>query len=271
MTSNGRHVHVLLSVTLNGDNIVGMLMDISDRKRAEQKILEYQQRLKALASQLTIAEEKERRVIATALHDQVGQSLALARMQLASARKSVAESTLADKLDDISNTLLNTLEDTQLLMLDLSSSSMHETGLSTAISEWLEVQIENRYSLKTEFIDNIPGNRRNALDANVRSILFRNVRELLVNVVKHARANRVSVRLEDRNTSIRIIVEDDGIGFEPRAMIHAGGKFGGFGLFSIEELMSDLGGDLKIVSKPGKGCTAILSAPISVDDGQERG
>jgi signal transduction histidine kinase len=88
--------------------------------------------------------------------------------------------------------------------------------------------------------------------------------------VKHARANRVSVRLEDRNTSIRIIVEDDGIGFEPRAMIHAGGKFGGFGLFSIEELMSDLGGDLKIVSEPGKGCTAILSAPISVDDGQER-
>ena len=191
-------------------------------------------------------------------------------MQLASARKSVAESTLADKLDDISNTLLNTLEDTQLLMLDLSSSSMHETGLSAAISEWLEAQIENRDSLKTEFIDNIPGNRKKALDANVRAILFRNVRELLVNVVKHARANKVSVRMEDRSSNIRVIVEDDGIGFEPHDGIHAGSKIGGFGLFSIEELMADLGGNLRIVSEPGKGCTAILSAPFSVDDGQER-
>jgi signal transduction histidine kinase len=96
------------------------------------------------------------------------------------------------------------------------------------------------------------------------------VRELIVNVVKHAQANKASVRLEDRNTGIRIIVEDDGIGFDPRAAINADTKTGGFGLFSIEELMADLGGSLKIVSEPGKGCTAILSAPLSVDESQER-
>jgi PAS domain S-box-containing protein len=270
ITHSGRHIHVLLSAILDGDNISGMLMDITDRRRTEQKLLDYQQRLKALASQLTIAEEKERRAIAIDLHDHVGQSLALARVQLASARQSASESKLADKLDDISNTLLKTLEDTQLLMLELSSPAMHETGLSSAISEWLESQIGNRHSLKTEVIDNIPDNRQKTLDPNVRTILFRNVRELLVNVVKHAHANRVSVRLEDRNTSMRIIVEDDGIGFEPRAVTQAGSKIGGFGLFSIEELMADLDGDLKIVSEPGKGCTAILSVPFGVDDNQER-
>ena len=100
--------------------------------------------------------------------------------------------------------------------------------------------------------------------------MFRNVRELLVNAVKHARANKVSVRLEDRNKSIRIVVEDDGIGFDPRAATQADSKTGGFGLFSIEELMADLGGNMKIVSEPGKGCTAILSAPFSIDDSQER-
>jgi len=199
--------------------------------------------------------------------DDVGQSLALARMQLASARKMVSESTLADTLADVSNTLLNTLEDTQLLMLKLSSSSMHETGFSATISDWLETQIENRYSLKTEFIDNIPDNRKSALDENLRTLLFRNVRELVVNVVKHAQAKKVSVRLEDRSSNIRIIVEDDGIGFEPHAVIHTGSKIGGFGLFSVEQLMADLGGNLKIVSAPGKGCTAILSAPFSIDDG----
>jgi signal transduction histidine kinase len=244
--------------------------NISERRQKEQQLQKYQQRLKALASQLTIAEEKERRAIATDLHDHVGQSLALARMQLASARKSTSDSKLAGKLDDISDTLLESLEDTQKLMLELSSPAMHLSGLSSAISEWLESQIENRHSLKTEVSDNISHNRQKTLDPNVRTILFRNVRELLVNVVKHARANKVSVRLEDKNTSLRVIVEDDGIGFDPRAVIHAGSKTGGFGLFSIEELMADLGGDLKIVSEPGKGCTAILSAPFGVAAGQEK-
>ena len=108
------------------------------------------------------------------------------------------------------------------------------------------------------------------LDSDIRTILFRNVRELVVNVVKHARANKVSVRLEDRSPSIRIIVEDDGIGFDPRATTQAGIRTGGFGLFSVEELMADLGGSLRIVSEPGKGCTAILSAPFIVNDSRGR-
>jgi len=250
--------------------ITGIVRNIAERKQKEQQLQKYQQRLKALAFQLTIAEEKERRAIAADLHDHVGQSLALARIQLASARKSTSDSKLAGKLDDISDTLLESLEDTQQLMFELSSPTMNEIGLSSAISEWLEMQIGNKYSLKTEFIDNIPDNRRMTIDSNVRAILFRNVRELLINAVKHARANKVSVRLEDRNKSIRIIVEDDGIGFDPRAATQADSKTGGFGLFSIEELMADLGGNMKIVSEPGKGCTAILSAPFSIDDSQER-
>ena len=245
---------------------IGTVQDITERKQAEQKIIDYQQRLKALAHQLTITEEKERRAIAAGLHDHVSQSLALARVQLASAQQYVSESELEEKLDDISSTLLKALEDTQLLMLELSSPAIHATGLSSAISEWVESQIENMYILKTEIIDNIPENLRKTLDPDVRTILFRNVRELLVNVVKHARANKVSVRLEDRNTRIRIIVEDDGIGFDPRAANQADSKIGGFGLFSIQELMADLGGDLKIVSEPGKGCTAILSAPFGDEE-----
>ncbi len=270
ITHTDRHLHVLFSAKLLGDNIFGMVMDTTARKEAQDKIIEYQKRLKALAYEVTITGERERRTIAADLHDHVGQSLALARVQLSSARQAASESKLAEILDDISDTLLKTLEDTQLLMIELSSPAMHETGLSSAISEWLEGQIRYKHSLETEVIDNISDNRRKTLDPNVRTILFRNVRELLLNVVKHSRANKVSVRLEDRNKSIRIIVEDDGIGFDPRAVTQEGSKTGGFGLFSIKELMADLGGNLKIVSEPGKGCTAILSAPFSADDSQER-
>jgi signal transduction histidine kinase len=249
---------------------VVMHTSITKRKQAERELQRHQQRLKALASQLAIVEEKERRAIAADLHDHVGQTLALARMQLASARNSTADTRLADKLDDISDTLLKSLEDTQQLMLELSYPAMHDTGLSGAVADWLESQIERKYRLKTEVIDHIPHHRRKTLAADVRTILFRNVRELIVNVLKHARASKVTVRLEDRPPSIRIIVEDDGVGFDWGAATQAVGKTGGFGLFSINELMADLGGSLRIVSEPGKGCTAILSAPFDVDRSQER-
>jgi signal transduction histidine kinase len=89
-------------------------------------------------------------------------------------------------------------------------------------------------------------------------------------VVKHARANKIRVRLEDRNTIMRIIVEDDGVGFDPSAVTQTWSKTGGFGLFSVNELMADLSGSLRIVSEPGKGCTAILSVPFGGDDNQEK-
>ena len=270
ITQSGREIHVLFSAKQIGDNIIGMLMDVTDRKQAEQKIIDYQQRLKSLASRLTIAEEMERRIIAANLHDKVGQSLALARIQLSSVRKSTSDSKLADKLDDISDVLLECIKDTKQVLFDLSSPTMHKMGLASAISEWLEILIEGKHDLKTEFIDNLTNNRKNAMDPNWRTILFRNTKELVINVIKHARANKVSVRLEDRSSSIRIIVEDDGIGFDPRAVTQALGKTGSFGLFSVEELMSDLGGNLRIVSGPGKGCTAILSAPFIVNHSRGR-
>ncbi|MGD8666377.1 MAG: response regulator [Desulfobacterales bacterium] len=270
VTDADRHLHVIFSAKLLGDKVYGMVMDISERKQFENKIVEYQQRLKALAYKVTITEERERRAIAADLHDHVGQSLALARMQLASAHKSAADSALADKLDALSDTLLKALEDTQSLMLELSSHSMHDTGLSSAISDWLEGEIRNRHHIETEVIDHLPASRRKMVTPDMRTILFRNVRELVVNVIKHARAKKVCVRLEDRNTSLRIIVEDDGVGFDPGAAAQTGNKIGGFGLFSIEELMADIGGNLKIVSEPGKGCTAILSAPFGDDQSNER-
>ena len=261
ITHTNRHIHVLFSAKQLGNSIVGMLMDITERKKAEQKIVDYQQRLKTMASRLTLVEEKERNALAADLHDYIGQSMVLARMQLSSARKLTSEARLADKFDSISDTLLRVLKETRMLMLGLSAPAINELGLSSAISEWLESQVSSRHDLKIEVIDNIPQHRGRKLDPNVRLIMFRNVRELLVNVLKHAQADKVIVRLEDRGTGIRIIVQDDGIGFDPTPSLRADSSVGGFGLFSIENLMADLGGSLKIVARLGKGCTAILTVP----------
>ncbi len=265
---NGESVWVNLTVSLLQEDtgipryFISAVEDITERKQAEQKIQEYQQRLKALASQLTVTEETERHRIAADLHDHVGQSLALARMQIAAANKSVSDDGLTAKLDDVSEILLRTVQDVRHLMFDLSSPTMHELGLRPAISEWLEEQIEKRCGIKTKFFDDIGYRHKIALDENVRAILFRNVRELLTNVVKHAQANQVSVSTEITDGVLTIVVQDDGVGFDHSSEIQSVKSDGGFGLFSIKERMADLGGTLEIESEPGKACRAVLSVPL---------
>ena len=247
-------------------NVVGIEEDITSSIKAEQEILEYQQRLKALASQLTIAEEKERRTIAADLHDHVGHSLALARMQLNGILESDSDLERNILVKDISNIMLQALQDTRSLIFELSSPSMNEIGLGAAISEWLEEQIEKRHGLKTEYSDTTEKEHRKTLDENVRALLFRNVRELLTNVVKHARAKKVSVDLKENANGVTVVIEDDGTGFDPEAVKTRNGKQGGFGLFSIHERMTDLGGTLDIQSLPGKGCRVTLTVPVEKEN-----
>lgn len=240
---------------------VALRDEISAHKQAEEALQEYQRRLKALAAQLTIAEERERRRIAGDLHDRVSQSLALARMQLAAARKATSGAKRTAILDDVSESLREAVQETRQLVSDLSSPAMNEIGLAAAIAEWLEEQVERRHGLKMEFTDECG---KVPLDDVARAILFRNVRELVINTVKHAEAKSVAVGLKRIGTNLQIVVQDDGIGYETRAGSGAMGSADGFGLFSIRERMGDLGGSLEIVSSPGKGCRATLTAPLDV-------
>ena len=233
--------------------------EIDERKHTEERLQEHQQRLKALASQLTITEEKERRRIAAELHDQIGQTLALTRLQIAAAQKSAPDAGLKTQLDDISRSLLQTVQDTRNIIYDLSPPQMNEVGLAAAISDWVDEQIEKRHGLETEVI--VVGQKK-TLDNDVRAILFRNTRELLTNTIKHARGSKVTVRLEFGEIDLKVVVWDNGVGFDPGALSDSSQSPGGFGLFSIQERMADLGGALKIESAPGKGCTAILTMPV---------
>ena len=267
LTHTDRYIHVLFSAKLLDDNMFGMVMDVTERKQAEQKILDYQQRLKALASQLTIAEESERRRIAADLHDQVGQSLALARMQIASVRKRATDHRQMVALDAISDSLRQTAKETRNLIYDLSPPQLNEIGLSAAISEWLEEHIENRYEIKAECIVNGPEKQ---LDKILRSVLFRHIRELVTNVIKHSKAAKVEIKVSQDKDHVKISIKDDGIGFDANAVSQSLNSEGGFGLFSIRERMADMGGSLEIISKPGQGTEAVLCVPITRDDAPKR-
>ncbi|MDX2431707.1 MAG: PAS domain S-box protein [Bacteroides sp.] len=243
----------------NIKDVISIEEDITEHKQAEEKIHRHQLRLKTLASQLAIVEEKERRRIAEELHDHIGQTLAFIRIQIAKAKKYTSDGMLATLLDEISQSMLGTIQDTKALIFDLSSPLLNELGLATAIEHFLENQVWEKYGIITAFIDN---SKKKELTNDLRAILFRNVRELLSNSIKHANATKIVVTMESQGPVLKIIVHDNGSGFDPQGIENYGISEMKFGLFSIKERMSDLGGSLEIISKPEKGCQAILSIPF---------
>ncbi|MBW2690290.1 MAG: transporter substrate-binding domain-containing protein, partial [Deltaproteobacteria bacterium] len=232
--------------------------EIVEHQRAEQKVLDHQQRLQAMVSQLTIVEEQERRRIAMDLHDHVGQNLALSRLQLAAASKAVDDVAIKEQLDELSQTLLFAVKDTSALIFELSSPTLDELGLGAAIREWLDNKIERQHNLTVELVSNI---EKDSLDQDQSTFLFRSVRELITNVVKHARAKRVSVLLEQGDNVVRVIVKDNGIGFNPEQVKRSVSANGGLGLFSIEERMIALGGSMVIDSHVHHGTSIVLTVP----------
>ncbi len=227
---------------------------IIEHHRARERVLEYQEELRYLASQVSLTEERERRRIAVALHDQVGHTLAIAKFKLEDLRESVP----AGALDEILELINQTIKDTRSLTFELSPPVLHELGFEAAL-EWLTKQAREQHPIASEFTDDgLP----KPLGEDMRIVLFQAVRELLVNVAKHAHAKKVKVSASRTGDTIKICVEDDGVGFDPFEVASHRGKEGGFGLFNISERLGYLDGSMEISSMPGSGTRVTLIAPL---------
>ena len=155
----------------------------------EKKLLDYQAQLKSLASELTLTEERERRRIATDIHDRISQGLVISKMKLEQLRESEASDHIAGELDEVCHMLGQSIDSGRLLTFDLGSPILYELGFEAAVAEWLTEQVR-KHNIETEFEDD---EEPKPLDDDVRGVLFRMVRELLFNVIKHARAKKVKV------------------------------------------------------------------------------
>jgi signal transduction histidine kinase len=228
-------------------------------KRTGRKLLDYQGKLKSLASELSLTEERQKRRIAIELHDRIGQSLVMSKVWLESLSESAPNDDTIQSLDEICDSLDEVIQNTRSLTFDLSSPILYELGLEAAVSEWLSEQIDGKHGIVTKHEDD---GRSKPLDDDVRALLFRNVQELLVNVVKHAHACKVEVYSRRVNNQIQISVEDDGIGFDAKDITSKPTRTGGFGLFNVREKLEQLGGNLEIESEPGHGTRIKITAPL---------
>jgi PAS domain S-box-containing protein len=252
------------SVTYQGRKVrLTAIRDITKSKKTEERLLEYQEQLKSLASQLTLAEERERRRIAIELHDEISQSLFISKMKLEALHKSTPDKKLNDTLDEINNSLGQIIAAMRSLTFDLSSPILYEFGFEEAVAEWLNERVEKKYGIATEFEDD---GLHKPLDDDVRVLLFRDVRELLINVVKHAQASKVKVTIGKVGGQIRVSVEDDGLGFEPAKVKSMVTNKEAFGLFSIRERLEHFGGRLEIKSAPDCGCRVTITSPLKRED-----
>jgi signal transduction histidine kinase len=215
--------------------------------------------LRALAAELTTAEERERRALAQDLHDNLGQLLAAIKIKLS----------MRDPCLNIPCPHRSLFEELEVLVDEVNKAArMLTLGLKPPILctqdlrstfEWLAEDIERKFGIAVR----IHGDEElGVIDDTVRTIVFRAVRELLVNVAKHAGVAAADITCLADGQRLTVAVSDLGSGFLQEEVERAVPGIHGFGLHSTRERLSLIGGQMEIDSIPGEGTMVTLSVPL---------
>jgi signal transduction histidine kinase len=217
--------------------------------------------LKRIARRLDEVEERQRRDVAVALHDGIGQNLALARhhlgklaVQLPDGQHATVAFTLT-LLDDSIRQLRATLA-------DLSPAPLYELGLVAALRS-LTRSINERHAVTCNFTQTgtLP-----TIEQDLALVLYRACRELAINCIKHAQATTIDIDLEVDDAKLRLSVTDDGKGFDPSTV--AGGE-SSLGLRSVRQRIGWVGGAVTIDSEPDEGSQVMIEVPLTASATRE--
>jgi signal transduction histidine kinase len=200
------------------------------------------------------AQEGERRRLARELHDETGQALTSIVLGLKSLEEHVEGEPAVTAIGELRRLVVATLQDVRQLAVELRPKALDDFGLVAAL-ERLTAAFSEQTGIPVDF--QAPQSDKR-LPAEVETALYRSVQESLTNVVKHARARRVSVLVTQRDGKVSAVVEDDGEGFDPSAS-----PDGGFGLVGMRERLALVGGRVRIESREdGSGTTIAVEVPV---------
>jgi PAS domain S-box-containing protein len=235
--------------------VVTLHEEVVQRMEVEKDLRRHSDELRALASELTLAEQRERMRLAQVLHDGLQQILVGAKL-----RASIIgnRSDLRQEVVGLTEILDSAIETSRSLTAELSPPILHQGGLVPSL-EWLAGWMHDKYGLTVNLAVR---EKIDPVSEEMTIFLFQATRELLFNVVKHANVKTANVGIVQSDDQIRLMIEDSGIGFDPNMPRHEGKGSGGFGLFSIRERIHLLGGRMEIDSASGQGSRFKLVLPI---------
>jgi signal transduction histidine kinase len=200
------------------------------------------------------AQELERRRLARELHDETGQALTSILLGLRTVEEAPDEAAMRGAVAEVRELVRSTLQDVRKLAVELRPKALDDFGLVAAL-ERLSESFRDQTGIRVAFESTLAPGR---LPPEVETALYRIVQESLTNIVKHARADEVSIVVGRKGGLVTVVVEDDGVGFEP-----ARTREDGLGLIGMRERVSLLGGRLAIESRPGAGTTFVAEVPVS--------
>lgn len=236
-----------------------LVKEMEKRKLVEEKLLLAQQNLRAMASEITLADERSRKNFAADLHDTVVQTLGAAKIKAQLVQSQIPKKA-RPLFDDFLDMLTRSLVQTRSIISEMSPPVLNELGLIPAL-EWLTEQFRKQHGINVRF----ESNKQNvSLAHDIKVFLFQATRELLMNIVKHAKASSALVKFSKNGKEVSIHVSDDGQGFGAEDAFRPELK-GSYGLYSIRERLQHMGGELTIESMPGQGTTIHVIAPRAIE------
>jgi len=251
----GHYIHVLtrgLPIRRDPDGpairIVGTHLDLTERRRAESERARTE-----LLARLVFAQEDERRRIAREMHDQFGEQLTTLAHRIDALRRTCAgNATLEANVAALDRVAQQLDRDVDQLVWELRPTALDDLGLRAALANCVHAW-SARTGIATEL--HTLGSFDDRLPPDVETTLYRIAQEALTNVARHSQASTVDVILERRSEQVLLVIEDDGIGFEPDNAI---APKGGFGLFGMRERAALVGASLQIESAEGRGTTILV-------------
>lgn len=245
--------------------IVGAVIvndDVTDRVRAEKDLKNANRQLNLLSQRRIKIQEEERRHLARELHDEIGQALTAAKINLQAAIKE-SDGGQSKRIDETAAILERLLGQVRQISLDLRPSMLDDLGLVPALRSLLDQQGRSASVAMHLSAKNVPEN----LDPEIQTTCFRIVQEAITNAVRHANATQIDVDLDRKNGVLQLRVRDNGRGFDPE---YTQAQAAGLGLIGIKERAALVDARAKIISSPNKGTTVEVSVPLTSPPERER-
>jgi PAS domain S-box-containing protein len=235
--------------------VMALIEDISERRLKDAALRTNAEQLQALSRRLVEMQESERRDVARELHDRVGQTLTALRINLDMIRKrsgELGDSSIAARAEDSIELIESAFSSVESLLYELRPPMLEEDGVVAAL-EWHARAYEARTGIHVD----ITGEKACRCGPDVELALFRIAQEALNNVARHAKTSNVTIDLRDASCSVVLMIEDEGVGFDPQDPCASRG----YGLTSMRERAQAVGGTLDIESVKEKGTVIIVTMP----------